>query len=197
MLSERAERYLAVLHRVRPVPAATVERAIGATGAPCFEPWLEFHERYGGYVEPLRCGDATWGLVHDSPAWLPAGEASVESAPDDDDWFVRCADALPSAGLVLDQHGEVVGERNLDSAESFDIRVERVAAVWWCTVRSGSPMRPRAVDAATGVRLIERVRREQRLAPEASDRFVTCYLADDYLALEDRDHEAVCRLWQR
>ncbi|MDY7104474.1 MAG: hypothetical protein S0880_25080 [Actinomycetota bacterium] len=173
-----------------------MERAIRAHDAPCFEPWLEFHERYGGYVEPRRGGDATWGIVHDSPAWLAAGTATIEEAPDDGDWFVRCVDVAPCASLVLDQGGEVVADRNIDSAASFDVRVERVAALWWCTERPGRSMRPKAVDGATGVRLVERVRDEDRIVPEASDHYVTCYLGDDYLAFEDRAHRTFCRLWQ-
>jgi hypothetical protein len=93
MLSERARRYLASLRRIKAVPTPEVERALREQGLPCFSAWLDFHERYAGYVEPLGAEVAIWGIVHENSHWIKPGRAAVEKSHGEEaEWLVACAE---------------------------------------------------------------------------------------------------------
>jgi hypothetical protein len=76
MLSERARRFLDQCERTTAVPTADAERILRAGGWPTAPAWLEFHDRYAGYVERIYRDAAVWGLrlsEQRAPAQVVAG----------------------------------------------------------------------------------------------------------------------------
>lgn len=181
MLTDRAQKYLTTLQRLPPVPTRDVERALREEGAPCFEVWLDFHELYAGYVEPLGADQAVWGIVHQKSQWIPPGRASVEQTSEQgSEWLVTCADVHGSYVYRLTDTGRFF-ER---SAESFDIKVERNAArmAFARDPRGRAQIWFELKDPA----FRERLNREAKVVPEASDRFYRIYLGDSVFAVEHR-----------
>ena len=180
MLTERARQYLTSLERLRPVPTKEVERVLGEQGSPCFEVWLDFHERYAGYVEPLGGDQATWGIVHEGSRWMKPGQANVKKAHEVDvKWFVTCAAVHGSYTYELGDTG-MFRER---SAESFDIKVERNAAR--VTFMREAVDRPRLWTKLDDPAFLERVRRETTVVAEASDRFYRVLMGESLCVVED------------
>ena len=126
-LSRRAEKYLGTLKRVTPVPTSTVKEALIRAGAPVHEAWVEFHERYAGYIEPLGNERAVYGLVHVDSEWLPPGEVSYEADGDED--FIACAEVHPSFDYTLRGDGEFLGIGGGGPCSSFNIKVEQAALI--------------------------------------------------------------------
>jgi hypothetical protein len=178
-LSPRAQRFLSTLERRPAVPTAEVEAIITARGFPCFAPWLEFHERYAGYV--LRGND--WfilGLVHRNSYWFGPNYPDVEAEIDGKTWYITCADGHPSYNYRLDNAGEFLGW----PAESFDIHIER-SALWW-EFRQRGGVRVWSVDelrGPVGRATFERAVK-QHLITEACDRFFRYYVSDAHFVVE-------------
>ncbi len=182
MLSVRARKYLETLERRPAVATTAVEAAIRAQGYPCFEPWLEFHERYAGYVEWFGRDGAIWGVIHEKPQWLLPLRADIEKETHEDTWYVTCADAHPSYNYRLDSAGEFIGV----AAQSFDIHVERIALGWEFNQRTGGRDRPLTAGDLRGPEfsdLAERI--SASLVPEASDRYFRYYMSDTQLLVQD------------
>ena len=124
MPSERAQRYLASLERLTPVPTARVEQVLKDQGSPCFPAWLEFHERYAGHVEPIGLERAVWGLVHAQSRWVKPFRAVVTpSLQAEADWLITCAEVHPSYVYQLGDTGFF----KVRGADSFELRLERAA----------------------------------------------------------------------
>jgi hypothetical protein len=124
-LTETAKKYLSGLERVPAVTASKVEEVLRSAGQPCFDPWLEFQDQFGGYVERIGADVAVWGVVHARARWLGPFEADVELEKDGRTYYVACADVHPSYNYRLDNNGEFLGF----PAEHFSVHVERVAAI--------------------------------------------------------------------
>ncbi len=193
MLTERAQKYLASLDRIRPVPTAEVERVLRNQGSVCPPVWLDFHERYAGYVEPMGGTDtAIWGIVHENSYWLAPGQAHIaESREVDVNWFVACAEVHGSYVYELGDTG-MFRQR---SAESFDIKVERNAAR--VTFMREAVGRPRMWVRLKDPAFVERVRRETVVVPEASDRFYRLQLGDTLCVILDAETDEVCEALTR
>jgi len=126
-LSERARRYLSKLNRITPVPTEEVERTLQRQELECFPAWLDFHERYAGYVEDLGLGEkAVLGIIHATTWWFTPGKAEVQRSYDDNaEWFVWCAEAHPSFEYELGDTGFFF---HRPAASRFEVYLERVAA---------------------------------------------------------------------
>jgi hypothetical protein len=146
-------------------------------GFPCAPSWLEFHERYAGYVEVIGRDVAIWGLVHANPQWMAPRQVDVDGESDGKTWYITSADVHPSYVYRLDQNGEFLG----GPAQSFDIHVERVAAFvefqkrQHCRPLSGEELR------SSRVREMLAAKAAPSLLVEASDAFFNCYVSRNYL----------------
>jgi hypothetical protein len=137
MLSERAQRYLAGLERLPAVPVSRVEQALRDQGQPCFPAWLEFHERYAGYVETLGLERAVLGIVHEQSRWIvPGRAAAARSYEPEAEWFVACAEAHPSHVYQLGDTGFF----KTPAAVSFDVKLERSALRLAFLARAGGKL---------------------------------------------------------
>ena len=77
-LSSRATSYLASLERLQMVPTAKVVEELKRCTVPASKSWVDFQDRFGGYVETIGRDRAIWGLMHVAPEWQePRGRASV------------------------------------------------------------------------------------------------------------------------
>jgi hypothetical protein len=124
-LSLRATKYLESLQRLEPVPTKQVEVIFQAQGLVAHKAWLDFHEKYAGYVEPLGLDMAVWGLAHHRSHWFKPLTIYVEqSLQAEADWFVACAEVHPSYVYKLGDTGFFRDP----AANSFDVKVERNAA---------------------------------------------------------------------
>jgi hypothetical protein len=179
MLSERARQYLASLKRLPAVPTATVEKVLKDQGGPCFPAWLDFHERYAGYVEPLGLDSAVLGIVHAQSHWLkPGGAAVSRSYEPGAEWFVTCAEAHPSYVYELGDTGFF----KVPAAASFEIKLERSA------LRMAFMSRPGAAWTPPGVRddpELARLAAAAARVPEASDDHFQALLGPRFYGLRD------------
>ena len=182
MLSIRARSFLETLERRPFIPTREVEAIIREQGYPCFEPWLDFHDRYAGYHERFGRDGAIWGLAHERPQWLLPRKADIDREVNEEIWYVTCADAHPSYSYRLDNTGEFIGA----PAERFDVHVERIALGWDFARRTGGRARPLSAGDLRGpafAGILERVK--AFLVSEASDRFARYYMTDTLLLVED------------
>lgn len=183
MLSSRAKRLLERLERRPAIETADVESIIRAQGYPCLPIWLEFHDRYAGYVEVFGRDCAVWGLVHENPEWLLPRKAEIDREPNEETWYITCADAHPSYSYRLDNRGEFLG----DPAVSFDVHVERVAT--FAEFQERVPCRALAVSELRSQAVRDVLLNElyQEPVTEASDQFFRYYMNDAYLLVEDAE----------
>ncbi|HEX9539784.1 MAG TPA: hypothetical protein VGA04_16630 [Streptosporangiaceae bacterium] len=127
MLSERARRFLDQCERTTAVPTADVERILREDGWPTAPAWLEFHDRYAGYVERIYRDAAVWGLVHEDSFWFGPRRAEVDQDEDEDGLFIYCAELHPAYGYRLDTTGrflECISRRTCRMATSqFNMRL--------------------------------------------------------------------------
>ena len=180
MLSERARHYLATLKREAPVPTRELERVLKEQGATCFPAWLDFHERYAGYVEPIGLEMAVWGLVHQRPRWMKALRVAINPSYESRaDSFVTCADVHPSYTYHL---GDTGFFREL-AAESFDVKVERNAVQAAFVTKPGP--KPRTWTHRRDEAFLERVRRETSVVEEASDVNYQVRVGDRLFAVQE------------
>ncbi len=193
LLSKRAQSYLGTIVRIPSVPVGDVEKIFRDSGYPCFAPWLEFHERYAGYVEPMGLDTAVWGLVHEESCWIGARRVLVDRDEHEDKWFVTCAEVHPSYNYALDNRGEFVGVL----AESFEIKIERNAVAW--AFLSQGPYAAVSQRDLYDMSFVEHLREETRphLVLEASDRYLRYYMSERYWAIEDPDSGRIAEAWRR
>jgi len=173
VLSERARLYLDRCERYPAVPTADVERILLAGGWPAPAAWLDFHDRYAGYVERIYRDTAVWGLAHTESFWFGPLGVEVDSE-DDGSRTIYCAELHPSYGYQLDSAGRFLG-RGLE-ADSFGVHVERLA-LWGAFLDDGPARKEgdqqRLGDPAVRAELLARL--AGHLVPEASDSWFAVY----------------------
>lgn len=189
-LSPRALACLASMRRNDPVPVSEVVEALKREGCPAFDTWLDFQARYGGYEENLGDDVAIWGLMHREPAWLAPGEVSVERRGEG--WRIECADVHPSYDFWLHSNGEFVSTGGGGHYQTFDVRVERGAVFWEGTTQGRSwRMDWDLLKAVGSVDELQHLSRAERV-PEASDKYSTCWRADDLIIVSG---EGPAQVW--
>jgi hypothetical protein len=185
MLSERARRFLNQCERDTAVPTADVERILRDGGWPAAPAWLEFHDRYAGYVERIYRDAAVWGLVHEDSFWFGPRRAEVDTDEDhEDDLFIYCAELHPAYGYRLDPAGRFLAYGQ--EASSFDVHVERLA-VWreFTTDHQAHKIvdQERLRDPEYRAELLARL--AERPIPEASDSNCAWYADEETLIADD------------
>lgn len=191
-LSSRAVGLLSTLERRPFITTRKVEDILRNQGGPCYPKWLDFHERFAGYVDSIGRDAAIWGLIHVIPQWLAPMKADIDREPLQETWYITCADVHPSYDYRLDDKGEFVG----NSAQSFEKHVERIAVGWGF----GRGRRTELIDS-------EELRSQAFLSlfhntlksavvPEASDRYSTYYMDDRYLVVENAETGKLRRAWR-
>lgn len=193
MLSQRGQDFLASLERRPSVPTAQVEAILAAAGV-VNPAWLDFHQRYAGYVLDLGRDIAVLGLVFDAAEWFEPGEPRFFRVQHTGEiWGIACADAHPSYEYVLTVEGQFQG----GLAESFDVFVEQSACLWW--FRSRGKVRLCKIstiqDDEFRARLLERPTLQP--VPEASDQFTRVLMDDEYLVFDDPREDRLSEVWER
>jgi hypothetical protein len=123
-----------------------------------------------------------WGLVHDDPAWLLPRKAEIDREPNDNTWYVTCADVHPSYNYRLDDNGEFLGP----PAISFDVHLERVALGWEFSLKGASRVLSKSeVQEQQFTELFNTSIKPPHLIPEASDRYTRYYMSQRHLVVED------------
>jgi hypothetical protein len=193
MPTDRAQKFLATLERTRPIPTKEVEAIILRQGFPCFPPWLEFHERYAGYIEPIGRDTAVWGLIHRESHWHTPGEATIDHFEENDEWEIICAEVHPSYNYTLNQAGEFGDGR----AISFDVKVERNAL--GASFSARGPSRYLQPADLADPALSERIRKwmPSALDKAASDKYRRYYADDRLLVREDAKTGELIDGWER
>lgn len=128
-LSPRAQAFLAALRRHPAVPVSQVADAIREAGCAPYDTWLDFHERYAGYEQPMGRDTAIWGIVHANSYWIGPGKASVKRKSDGT-WTAICAEAHGSYDFRLYQDGTFTSYDGGGPCANFDVNVEQLALVW-------------------------------------------------------------------
>lgn len=177
-LSARASAYLASLRRIDPVPTRTVEELLRASQrTPPPTAWLDFHERFAGYVEPLGKETAVWGLSHQRSHWYTPLTVSIErSMQPEAEAFIICAEVHPSYVYKLGDTGYFRDP----AAQSFELKIERNAARVEFFARASKPSRvfelsaPAFSDRALATPVIS----------DASDDFFRVYASAQVLAVQ-------------
>jgi hypothetical protein len=182
MLSERARHYLSTMTRIPAVPTEEIERVLKRQGDKCFPAWLEFHERYAGYIEPLGLESAVLGIVHTRSRWIRPGCAIVSRSYESNAfWFVTCADVHPSYVYSLGDSG-FFRER---PASSFEVNLERSAARVAFFGEPG-PTRPqRFPQYPPAQALLDRLQTETSIVAEASDEHYQVLLGERLYAVRE------------
>lgn len=181
MLTERAQKYLQTLKRVEAVPTPEVAGSLRSQGAPVVPAWLDFHDRYAGYIEPIGRDTAIWGLMHREAMFVDDGKVVLDHIVEDgvDQWFALCADVHGSYRYELDDTGTFWGS----PARSFDVKVERNALIWSFSYGRKTQYLLNVVGKPT---LDERFRKdlEGQVDEVASDDYSRYYVNDKYLIRE-------------
>ncbi len=192
-LSPRAQRLLGTWKRRPAVPTEEVEATITASGCPCFDPWLAFHERYAGYVEIYYQDGFVLGLVHrDTHWWTPNKPCCEQDGPV---WSIWCAEGHPTYSYQLDQDGVFAAH---GQHRSFDLYVERLAALREFGPRGSGTQdleRDEIRGAEFGAIFADRIR--PFLVAELSDQFWRYYTSDTHLVIEDVEDGELHRAWVR
>jgi hypothetical protein len=145
--------------------------------------WLDFHEGYAGYVEPLGGEAAVWGLAHRASHWYrPCAVSVATSLEPHAARFIARADVHGSYVYALGDTG-FFRER---AAESFDVSssATRLAP-------SGSARTLRAAECSA--RATPPAGRHR--GAEASDRFFRVHVGAGVTAVQDVDRARVVKAW--
>lgn len=192
MISPRLTEFLASLTRLDAVPVADVERMLLDAGGPVPPIWLDFHERYAGYVLELGDDSGVLGLAHERGTWLEPHALRLFRRQDRRVWGIACADIHPSYEYVLDTEGEFVG----GPAESFDVYIEQFACIWTFTKTKfrGLPFKQiRSPEFRAEVL----ARASLEFVAEASDRYSKVWMDDRYLVVDNPETSELKDGWQR
>ena len=189
--TERVQRLLAKRDRVERVPTSAVVSLLRDVGYPVFEPWVAFHDRFAGYVEPLGAGDiAVLGLAQVAPYcnWMKelAVDVSYYEAEDGEEelYDIACADVHPSFGYRLDQKGQFFGASGRrPAADSYERRLEQMALYHEAKSADGWDPILREVPAAKRERLLVAV--AGAIDERASDPYSIWYSTPDWLVVQD------------
>jgi hypothetical protein len=177
-LSTRATTYLSTLRRLAAVPTRTVDEVLRARlGKAAPTPWLDFHERFAGYVEPLGNESAVWGLTHHQSRWYQPLTVSIEqSLQAEAASFIGCAEVHPS---YVYQLGDTGFFRD-PAAQTFELKIERNAARLEFFANAKKPSRVLEPSAPV---FTERAKATPLIA-EASDAFFRVYASRHLLAVQ-------------
>lgn len=194
-LSPRAQSYLATLRRHPAVPVDEVAKALDRAGAPPYPAWLDFHERYAGFEEPLGRESAIFGIVHAHSYWLKPGEASVEKE-DDGRHSVACAEVHGSFDYRLYEDGSFTSFGGGGPCETFDVKIEQNAAFREATSDGRRWIRHLDLSRVPAGGLDAfRAAVDAEPVGEATDRFAAVWRARDAAWLEGRGAEGTLVLW--
>lgn len=184
MLTNRGEKYLATLERVSSVPTREVERILADNEYPCLQEWLDFHERFSGYVESFGQDRAVWGLAHESPLWMDAFSVELEYDKRDGVFEIACADVHPSYNYFLRDSGEFLGF----PSESFEIYVERKSVGYFFS-KEGRVKPVRESDIEGDV--LRKILNEENVVVEATDKFFVYYMNDSFLCVRNVETSSI------
>jgi hypothetical protein len=188
-LSPRATAYLSTLRRTEPVPTRVVEDLLRASLAAPPATWLDFHERFAGYVEPLGNEAAAWGLTHRRSHWYTPMTVSIEgSLQPEAGAFIACADVHPSYVYKLGDTGFFRDP----AAQSFERKVERNAVRVEFFARGTKASRVYELSAAA---FVDRAKAAP-LISEASDGFLRVYASERVFAVQRVKDERFIEGWQ-
>lgn len=128
-LTNRANAWLATLPREPALDTARVEQLIVDAGWIAHPVWLDFHDRYAGYIEEVGPDDfAIWGLARaadaDPPSrWRDADAVTIFEGHDGYPESISCADAHPVHEYELRADGRFPGIGG--PVPTFDMKIER------------------------------------------------------------------------
>ncbi|WP_236520221.1 hypothetical protein [Sandaracinus amylolyticus] len=111
------------------MPTMQVERLIRDAGGTPHAVWLDFQERFGGYIEVVGPDDfAIWGLARAAdaklpPTWSEPNRVHISPGYDGFPEAIACADANPVHQYELRADGWFAGIGG--PCPSFDMKVER------------------------------------------------------------------------
>ena len=184
-LTQRAKDWLATLDRIPAVPTAVVEKRIRDAGFTPHALWLDFHDEYAGYVEPIAGGElAYWGLVQpvnrDPPVvWVEADKVVITPADGRLPDGIVCADAHPVHDYELLANGRFLGIGG--PADAFATKIERAGVMQDFHARGKVAITQHSTDlnSPESQKIIADMR--PFLVPEASDSFAEYYLDDTRL----------------
>jgi hypothetical protein len=189
-LTPRATRHLAGLKRVA-VPSTTLVEQHLVTLIPQVPAvWLDFHERYGGYVEAVSATEnAVYGLMHSHPMWLSPMRCDFEDDPAEHNAYVACADVHPSYDHRLDLHGHFLAE----PAESLEIQIERVALATEFADALQNAAKFYSSRDALSAQLAEELDQllKQPPIPETSDQYAVFYRSEHLLVERCTDDDSL------
>lgn len=192
-LSVRAQAFLASLRRHPAVPVARVAAAIREAGCTPYDIWLDFHERYAGYHEPLGKDAAIYGIVHTDSYWLGPGKASVRKGTDGN-YSVICAEVHGTYDFRLHQDGRFTSYGGGGPCETFDVNVEQHSLVW--EVKKDGRIWPGRAHtmSADGLNAFRAAVGAEPVA-EASDRFTSVWKGREVIVFERLDPSRPLYLW--
>lgn len=171
MLSPRAEQYLATFEQLPSVPIDHIKRWFAETGEPCFDVWLEFHERYAGLKD--RTTGYVLGLAQPGQVTPPGRGPRIRC----DEWgqesHVMIATVEGDEKYELDWRGHV--RFDSERADCFERRLERAALLWEFEQRAHRYVG----DDSLCQSLLPQL--EDHWVREASDEYVDCYRNSRYL----------------
>ncbi len=182
-LTSRACSFLASLDRKEHASGERLADALRQKELPDCDAWIEFQERYAGYVEPLGHDWAVWGIVHQAAYWIDPWEVAVLRKAEILE--ISCADAHPSYDYWLRSDGEFRGmTAGAGPCKSFDVKIEQTALVWAakkedCWTRLFDFTQWPLVSKS---RLLEEVRHSP--VPGASDKYTSTYSSADIILFD-------------
>ena len=86
------------------------------------QPFIDFHNLYGGLVTYFGSNRILWGIIYTHPEWRSPMKAEVEiEAENGDPAQIVCADVHPSDSLTMDSSGHIYWsyQLNWDSFEAY------------------------------------------------------------------------------
>ncbi len=180
-LSPRATQFLKSLRRR---PAVTdiplIRAAFTSDGIDVPDVWVDFHNRYAGFVIDLGAGAlAVLGIAHRSAENMGrAGHGGLYYCWDDERpqggaLRVDCADAHPSFEFVLTDSGHFLGSGCGGGADSLDIKIEQWAI--WSTSGIDKTWTVRWLRGETAAALVTNSELAKSLVRDASDTQSTMY----------------------
>jgi hypothetical protein len=173
--------WLSTLVREQPLPTKVVEQLIRDAGGTPHPVWLDFHDRFAGYIEEVAPGDlAIWGLARPLEADPPATWRQPESVfltlpTDDNDERISCAEAHPVHEYELRANGAFMGAGG--PCPSFDMKVERQALM--CEFRQAGTARKTLFTKSSDAPIHQQLLHDMApfLVPEASTARAQYFLA--------------------
>lgn len=163
-----------------PLTAIALERLLVNAGKFPHPAWLEFQDRYAGYIEEVGPGDiAVWGLARSADSsppltWLAPNTVGIQAPVAHMPESAVCADAHPVHGYELGSDGSFYGIGG--PAVSFEIKIERHGVMMEFLARGKAKRTLITRDSSAPQHQQLLAEMEPSLVPEASDRAIKLYL---------------------